>query len=90
MHCRKRQGHFVHVGTDLVIARDDQGREVLLVDGRIAEGRGGHAGGGNAGNLGTALEGAGEVRHYWMCNKCTDRCWTAYSLRDKQKAKTAS
>ena len=35
----------------------------LLVDGRVAEGRGGHTGGGDAGNLGAALQGAGEVGH---------------------------
>ena len=38
-------------------------REVLLVDGRVAEGRGGHTGGGDAGYLGAALQRAGEVRH---------------------------
>ena len=56
------------VGADFVVARDDERREVLLVDGRVAEGRGGHTGGGDAGYLGASLDCAGEVRHYelWM------------------------
>ena len=51
------------VGTDLVVARDDQGREVLLVDGRVAVRSGRDAGRGDAGYLGAALQGAGEVGH---------------------------
>ena len=73
MHCRKRQSHFVHVGADLVVARDDERREVLLVDGRVAEGRGGHTGGGDAGYLAATLEGAGEVGHFAACG--ADGLW---------------
>ena len=85
MHCRKRQSHFVHVGADLVVARDDERREVLLVDGRVAEGRGRDTRGGDAGYLGASLECAGEVRHYWICNKCTDRCWILAARQNKAR-----
>ena len=53
----------MHVGSDLVVARDDERREVLLVDGRVAVRRRGDGGRGDAGYLAAALEGAGEMRH---------------------------
>ena len=53
----------MHVGTDLVVARDDERREVLLVDGRVAVRSGRDGGRGDPGYFATALQGAGEVGH---------------------------
>ena len=63
----------MHVGTDLVVARDDERREVLLVDGRVAVRRRGDGGRGDAGYLAAALEGAGEVGHFAACG--VDGLW---------------